>query len=139
MSDARFVRNVASAKVLDVYGNSTQPGANVIVWDRKSSGIDNQLWTYEGEYLINKNSGLVLEAPLVNGKIVPGTPLIQARQTRGANQLWVYDKQYRLVSVCDRNLCIWGQNGNVTDPGTKAVVDIAIDGEVSQEWMLDIA
>ncbi|KAF9443729.1 carbohydrate-binding module family 13 protein [Macrolepiota fuliginosa MF-IS2] len=133
-----YIRNSASAKVLDVDGGSRQPGANVILWDRKPSGSDNQLWSYGNRYLVNKNSGLVLEAPLADGGLQPGTPVQQAVKRNGAsNQLWIYDRQYRLVSAYDSSLCVWGLDGNVQDPGTKAVVDICIDGEVTQEWMLD--
>lgn len=135
-----FIRNVNSAKVLDVEGGSTAEGASIILWNRDSVGYDNQLWEFDDGYLVNKKSGLCLEAPLTDGQIRPGTPLVQSTRREppnNSNQRWTYDSQYRLVSAGDRNLVLWGQNGDVQDPGTKAVVDFGNDNDSTQEWTFD--
>lgn len=136
-----FIRNVASGQVLDVKDASAQPGASIVLWPRKSSGYDNQLWKYEDGFLVNKASGLVLEVPGYEGggNIGPGTSLVQNTRREppdSLNQLWAYNYQH--LMPYDPKVTLWGQNGDVSTPGTKAVVDARTDGEFSQEWMLDI-
>ncbi|MBF6333298.1 RICIN domain-containing protein [Nocardia transvalensis] len=135
-----FIRNVASGKVLDVEGGSTAPGAAIIVWDRKSSDYDNQLWRYDEGFIVNKKSGLCLEVPGYEGGggIKPGTSLVQAarrEQPDSLNQLWAYN--YQSPMPYDPKVCLWGEDGDVSTPGTKIVVDTRMQHEVTQEWMFD--
>jgi galactan endo-1,6-beta-galactosidase len=59
------VANRKSGKVLDVSGESTDEGGEIIQWDDKTDGNDNQRWAWEGEgkerRLKSKSSGLVLD------------------------------------------------------------------------------
>ena len=59
------VVNRKSGKVLDVYGDSRDEGADIIQWDDKAEDNDNQRWSWEGEgkdrRLKAKSSGLVLD------------------------------------------------------------------------------
>ncbi len=48
-----------------------QPDANVILFPRKHTGFDNQLWEYDIGFLVNKGSGLVLEVPGYGKKVDP--------------------------------------------------------------------
>lgn len=136
-----FIRNVVSGKVLDVKDGSTNPGSSVIIWDRKSINYDNQLWSYDSGFLINKDSGLVLEVPGYEGggNITPGTELVintRREQPESLNQLWAYNYQY--IMPYDPRVSLWVKDGNVNTPGNIVVVDKRIHGEVTQEWMLDI-
>jgi hypothetical protein len=136
-----FIRNVASGKTLDVIGGSKEPGESIVIWDRKNINYDNQLWKYEDGFIVNKNSGLVLEIPGYEsgGNIKTGTGLIQAErrsQPDNLNQLWAYNYQY--IMPYDPKVCLWGKDGDVNTPGNKIIVDNRIHGEVTQEWMFDI-
>jgi hypothetical protein len=57
--------NRKSKKVLDVFGDSKDEGAEIIIWDDKSEGFDNQRWSWVGEgkerRLKSKSSDLVLD------------------------------------------------------------------------------
>jgi len=39
-----YIRSKLSGKVLDVKGNSMDPGAEVVMWTKKDENADNQLW-----------------------------------------------------------------------------------------------
>ncbi len=39
-----FIRSKLSGLVLDIKGEKATPGTQVVTWDRKDSGNDNQLW-----------------------------------------------------------------------------------------------
>lgn len=139
--DYFFIRNVVSGKVLDVRDGSTDAGASVLLWDRKPRDNDNQLWKYDEGFIVNKNSGLVLEVPGYEGggNIKPGTSLVQAERRappHSLNQLWAYN--YSHLMPYDPKVCLWGENGDVSTPGVNAVVDRCDIGDVSQEWMLDL-
>ncbi|WP_433272410.1 RICIN domain-containing protein [Actinosynnema sp. CS-041913] len=134
-----FIRNVASGKVLDVKDNSKEAGASIILWGRKAGGYDNQLWKYDNGFLVNKNSGLCLEVQGVSGTgIPPGTAVVQAERRErphSINQLWAYNYQH--LMPYDPKVSLWGENGDVNTPGTKAVVGIRIHHEITQQWMFD--
>lgn len=135
-----FIRNADSGQVLDVQDGSAEPGAPVILWPRKSSGYDNQLWTYDSGFLVNKASGLVLEVPGYEsgGNITPGTSLVQntrREQPASLNQLWAYNYQH--LMPYDPKVSLAGQGGDVSTPGTKAVVDRFDFNELRQAWTLE--
>jgi hypothetical protein len=66
------VVNRKSGKVLDVFEESTEEGGQIIQWDDKSEGTDNQRWSWVGggkeRRLKSKSSGLVLD--MDDGKAV---------------------------------------------------------------------
>ncbi|WP_406502815.1 RICIN domain-containing protein [Streptomyces sp. NBC_00212] len=115
-----FIRNVDSGQVLDVKDGSAEPGASVVLWPRKSSGFDNQLWTYDSGFLVNKASGLVLEVQGYEsgGSITLGTSLVQNTRREppaSLNQLWAYN--YRHLMPYDPKVSLAGQGGDVSTPG----------------------
>ncbi|MFC4376304.1 RICIN domain-containing protein [Nocardia halotolerans] len=135
-----FIRNVASDLMLDVKGASTQPGAGIVLEDRNTSGTANsQLWKYDNGFIVNVNSGLVLEVPGFEGggNIRPGSALAQAdkrEQPDSLNQLWAYN--YEHLMPYDPKVCVQGQGGE-TSAGTEVVADHLIMHELTQQWMLD--
>lgn len=136
-----FIRNVASGKVLDVKDGLTNPGSSVIIWDRKGINYDNQLWSYDSGFLINKSSGLILEVPGYEegGSITPGTGLVintRREQPKNINQLWAYN--YNYIIPYDPKVSLCGKDSDVNTNGNIIVVDNLIHGEVTQEWILDI-
>jgi len=78
--------NRKSGKVLDVYGDSRDEGANIIQWDDKAEDNDNQRWSWEGEgkdrRLKAKSSSLVLDVG-EDGKLVQ-----QKADEKAKGQLW---------------------------------------------------
>lgn len=135
-----FIRNVASDLVLDVKGAGTQSGAGIVLERRKAGGTtDSQLWKYDNGFIVNLNSGLVLEVPGFEGggSIQPGTSLAQAdkrEQPDSLNQLWAYN--YEHLMPYDPKVCIQGQGGE-TKAGTEVVADRLVLHEIEQQWMLD--
>ncbi len=78
--------NRKSGKVLDVYGESQDEGTEIIQWDDKSEGNDNQRWSWEGEgqdrRLKSKSSGLVLD-------VAEGGKVVQRKaDPKAKGQLW---------------------------------------------------
>jgi hypothetical protein len=80
------VVNRKSGKVLDVYGDSRDEGADIIQWDEKAEDNDNQRWSWDGagqdRRLRAKSSGLVLD-------VEEGGRLVQRKaDAKAAGQLW---------------------------------------------------
>lgn len=136
-----YIRNVHSGLVVDIEDGSTAAGARAIVWHRKSSSSANQLWKYDDGFLVNKNSGLVLEVVGYQGggSIAPGTPVAQARRREkpeNLNQLWAYN--HEMLMPYDPKVTLSARDGNFA-AGTEVVVDTSQMGDLRQEWMFDIA
>ncbi|MEV6659700.1 RICIN domain-containing protein [Nocardia fluminea] len=134
-----FISNVASGLVLDVKGASKQPGTAITFEDRKPSGAtSSQLWKYDSGFLVNTNSGLVLEVESYEGggQISPGTALVQTerrQQPHSLNQLWAYNYQH--LMPYDPRVCIQGKDGQADPAGTAAVADTLRMNEPTQQWM----
>lgn len=116
----------------------------MIIWNKKTQGNDNQLWSYEGGFITNKNSGLVLEVSGYGensnscvykifsltpdfiedgGQITPGAPLVQAakrEQPKSLNQLWAYN--YKHLMPYDPKVSVAVEGNNVTTAGSNAIV-----------------
>ncbi|WP_327120616.1 RICIN domain-containing protein [Nocardia sp. NBC_01730] len=136
-----YIRNVHSGLVVDIKDGSTAEGARAIVWDRKSSDSANQLWRYDRGFLVNKNSGLVLEVVghEGGGSIAPGTPVAQARKRerpKSLNQQWAYNRE--MLMPYDPDVALSARDGNFA-AGTEVVVDTTQMGDPRQEWMFDTA
>ncbi|SOE79922.1 Ricin-type beta-trefoil lectin domain-like [Streptomyces sp. OV198] len=136
-----FIRNYESNLVLDIADGSTAPGGRVILWDRKPSDNDNQLWKYDEGFLVNKKSGLVLEVPGYEngGSINPGTVLVQNKrreQPKSLNQLWAYN--YGYLMPYDPKVVVSAEGDNLTR-GTAVAVDRAVDfpNNIRQQWTLE--
>jgi hypothetical protein len=91
---------------LDVEGESADEGANIIVWDDKSDGIDNQRWALNGQdnphRIQSKLSGLVLDVE--DGNIVQ-----HAANEKAKSQLWQLveikaPRYFKLVNVASGKL-----------------------------------
>ncbi|WP_194826266.1 RICIN domain-containing protein [Nocardia sp. XZ_19_231] len=137
--DSFYIRNVASNLVVDIEGGSADAGAPAVVWDRKSTGDAHQLWTYDEGFLVNKNSGLVLEVVGYESgsNIAAGTPVAQAlrrESPESLNQLWAYN--YQMLMSYDPKVTLTAREGNFT-AGTAVVVDRTERDDPRQQWMFD--
>lgn len=86
----RTIKNMAKGTVLDVYGQQTQPGANIIHW--KATGKTNQEWSIlpSGQYykIQSKMSGLVLD---IKARLTTdNTPIVQWNDNGHDNQQWIF-------------------------------------------------
>ncbi|ORZ05712.1 hypothetical protein BCR41DRAFT_278629, partial [Lobosporangium transversale] len=94
-----YIKSRASALVLDVehgfFRDHTKPGAYLELNNQKLFAsakrhalLELQLWRFENGFIINRRTGLVLDAS--EGALKPGTRLIQwTRKTEdNANQQW---------------------------------------------------
>ena len=135
-----FITNLASGLVLEVEDASTQPGARIILENSKTGDATSaQLWKYDNGYIINTNSGLVLEVGGYEGggKISVGSALVQAERREpptSLNQLWAYNYQH--LMPYDPRVCVQGKDGTADPAGTAAVVDSLQMNEPPQQWML---
>ncbi|KAI8374464.1 ricin B lectin domain-containing protein [Radiomyces spectabilis] len=124
--------------VLDVSWDSVKSNAKVIVWPKKDTDNDNQLWTYDNGYIINKNSGLgkvmllglwkyvlltyCFRALLLSSVGYTGgdKQVIQYKRKMiedAQNQRWYYREDGFIYPQVDPNLVL-DIRGNWTKPGT---------------------
>ncbi|MEU9291905.1 RICIN domain-containing protein [Streptomyces sp. NPDC048275] len=136
-----FIRNFESGLVLDIADGSTEPGGRAILWDRKPSDNDNQLWKYDEGFFVNKKSGLVLEVPGYEngGNIKLGTALVQNKrreQPESLNQLWA--SNYGYLMPYDPKVVVSAEGDNLTR-GAAVVVDSSVDfpNNIRQQWAFD--
>ena len=78
--------NRKSGKVLDVNDDSKEEGGDIIIWDDKTEGTDNQRWAWVGDakerQIKSKSSGLVLD---VDGE---GQLIQKKADEKSKKQLW---------------------------------------------------
>jgi hypothetical protein len=93
-----FIKSKLNGMVLDVQGANSTEGTPTIMWSRKDSGIENQLWAFEsgpeGYFFIkSKLNGMVLDVQGANS--TEGTPTIMwSRKDSGIeNQLWALESE----------------------------------------------
>ncbi|KAI7847314.1 ricin B lectin domain-containing protein [Circinella umbellata] len=104
--------------VLDVALDSIKSTAKIVVWPKKESDNDNQLWMYDHGYLINKNSGLVLD--IQGGVLENDKQVIQYKRKMiedAQNQRWYYREDGFIYPQVNPNLVL-DIRGNWTKPGT---------------------
>ncbi|PHZ07823.1 ricin B-like lectin [Rhizopus microsporus ATCC 52813] len=114
-----YIQSKCSHKmVLDVTQDSLKAAAKVIVWPKKTKDNDNQLWMYDHGYIINKNSGMVLDVQ--GGVIESDKQIIQYRRKMvedAHNQRWNYRDDGFIYLQANPNLVL-DIRGNWTKPGT---------------------
>ncbi|CAO3668523.1 unnamed protein product [Rhizopus microsporus] len=114
-----YIQSKCSHKmVLDVTQDSLKAAAKVIVWPKKTKDNDNQLWMYHHGYIINKNSGMVLDVQ--GGIIESDKQIIQYRRKMvedAHNQRWNYRDDGFIYLQANPNLVL-DIRGNWTKPGT---------------------
>ncbi|CAO3626169.1 unnamed protein product [Cunninghamella blakesleeana] len=123
---------------LDVSWDSLKQAAKIVVWPKKSgSDKDNQLWMYDNGYIINKNSGLVLD---VQGGILESDKQViqyKRKMTEDAhNQRWYYREDGFIYPQVNANLVL-DIRGNWTKPGTVVLLyERKFKDNQNQKWDL---
>ncbi|CAO3676681.1 unnamed protein product [Umbelopsis vinacea] len=118
--------------VLDVEWDSLKTSARIVAWPRKEKLNNNQLWSYDQGFLINKNSGLVLD--IIGGALQNDRQLIQQKRKmiEGSNdQRWFYREDGYLYPRNDPNL------GNSDKPGAQILLyNRKYEDNLNQLWDL---
>jgi len=123
--------------VLDVEWDSLKTSARIVAWPRKEKLNDNQLWSYDRGFLINKNSGLVLD--VTGGALQNDRQIIQQKRKviEGANdQRWFYREDGYLYPRNDPNLVL-DIRGNSFKPGAQILLyNRKYEDNINQLWDL---
>ncbi|KAI7903298.1 ricin B lectin domain-containing protein [Cokeromyces recurvatus] len=133
-----YIQSKCSHKmVLDVTADSLKAVARIIVWPKKTKNCDNQLWTYDNGYLINKNSGMVLDVQ--GGILESDKPIIQYKRKmteEADNQRWFYREDGFIYPQSTPNLVL-DIRGNWTKPGTVVLLyERKYEDNLNQLWDL---
>ncbi|KAI8646075.1 ricin B lectin domain-containing protein [Parasitella parasitica] len=114
-----YIQSKCSHKmVLDVSADSLKAAAKIVVYPKKAKDIDNQLWMYDNGYIINKNSGMVLDVQ--GGPLESDKQIIQYKRKMvedAENQRWYYREDGVIYPQTNPNLVL-DIRGNWTKPGT---------------------
>ncbi|KAI7886510.1 ricin B-like lectin [Lichtheimia hyalospora FSU 10163] len=133
-----FIQSKCAHKmVIDVAMDSHKDSAKIVVWPKKEQNFDNQLWMYDSGYIINKNSGLVLD--VLGGVLENDKQIIQYRRKMvedAQNQRWYYREDGFLYPQVNPNLVL-DIRGNWTKPGTVVLLyDRKFSDNENQLWDL---
>ncbi|KAI8359154.1 ricin B lectin domain-containing protein [Blakeslea trispora] len=133
-----FIQSKCSHKmVIDVSYDSLKAAAKIVVWPKKAKDYDNQLWTYDNGYIINKNSGMVLDVQ--GGILESDKQVIQYKRKMiedAHNQRWYYREDGFIYPQTDPNLVL-DIRGNWTKPGTVVLLyERKYEDNMNQLWDL---
>lgn len=123
-----FIRSAMHGKVLDVQEASKEPGAAVVVWSKKATPEDNQLWATDEHGIIrSKLNGFALTASSGGFKLHP-------YDAENDKQQWTYEgtKIFNKTNP-KRTLDISGED---TADGAK-VIPYGYNGGANQQWYFD--
>ncbi|GES81070.1 carbohydrate-binding module family 13 protein [Rhizophagus clarus] len=118
MIDYYWIIAKHSGKVLEVEGGSTN-SAKIIQYFKKAEdnpSVGTQLWYFDGKFIVNKKSGLVLD--VCGDKIQSGTNIIQfpSHAIPASNQEWDYDRENNTINLrYDRDFVIEVKDGSKDD------------------------
>ncbi|RUS28619.1 ricin B lectin domain-containing protein [Jimgerdemannia flammicorona] len=101
-----FITSGANGLVLDIKNASKKPDQALVVSKQKHHDNDSQLWSCDNDFIINKNSGLVLD--IRGGQVLSNKQIIQYNRklTQAAhNQRWGYRDGF-IYSLADPNLVL---------------------------------
>ncbi|KAG2198890.1 ricin B lectin domain-containing protein [Mucor mucedo] len=133
-----FIQSKCSHQmVLDVHLDSLKAAAKVVVWPKKTKDMDNQLWMYDHGYIINKNSGMVLDVQ--GGMLENDKQIIQYKRKMiedAQNQRWYYREDGVIYPQVNPNLVL-DIRGNWTKPGTVVLLyNRKYEDNLNQLWDL---
>ncbi|KAG0743129.1 hypothetical protein G6F57_003252 [Rhizopus arrhizus] len=123
--------------VLDVTQDSLKAAAKIVVSPKKTKDNDDQLWMHDHGYIINKNSGMVLDVQ--GGILESDKQIIQYRRKMiedAHNQRWYYREDGFIYPQVNPNLVL-DIRGNWTKPGTVVLLyDRKYSDNLNQLWDL---
>ncbi|EIE86504.1 hypothetical protein G6F46_007824 [Rhizopus delemar] len=136
---AFFIVSQLNGRVLDVAGGSTENAAKIVVWSKKDSDNDNQLWVYRDGYFANVKSGKVLDVK--GNKIEKDAHIIQydAQEVSDdhKNQTWTIDGNGFIHTFASKDLVLDIKGGKDED-GAEVILYEKKQGSVAanQQWQL---
>ncbi|GBC21509.2 carbohydrate-binding module family 13 protein [Rhizophagus irregularis DAOM 181602=DAOM 197198] len=91
-----------SGKVIEVECGSLHSSSKIIQYNKKSeddSSVGTQLWYFDGKFIVNKRSGLVLD--VYEGQFQNGARIIQfpTHAVPAVNQEWDYDYENNTINL----------------------------------------
>ena len=133
------IKNLAWGTVVDVEGELTTPGTDIICYQEKTTKNNNQKWKIvpsgAGYKIVSKSSGLVLD---VEDRLPWNyTHIIQWNDTGDDNQQWIFtpvvvdDGVYTIQSVSSGKYLDLSAN-----PGSPNVVQMTGNESNTQKWMI---
>ncbi|KAG1050128.1 hypothetical protein G6F43_007577 [Rhizopus delemar] len=134
-----FIVSKLNGRVLDVKGSSIENAAPIVVWSKKSSDNQNQLWVYRSGYFANVNSEKVLDVK--GNKIEKNAHIIQydAKQTdeSNVNQSWTFDANGYIYTHSNPDLVL-DIKGAQDEDGAEVILYEKKQGTVAanQQWQL---
>ncbi|ORY99019.1 ricin B lectin domain-containing protein [Syncephalastrum racemosum] len=136
-----YIQSRLCGKVIDVDGASLKSDAKVLIWTPKhNEDRDNQLWSYQDGYLVNKKSNKVLD--IRGGNLKENMPIIQYDRKLTAdahNQQFGYSKDGHIYVLVEPHMVLDIRGAAVQD-GSRVILyhkKPAIDGDnLNQLWDL---
>ncbi|KAI9323284.1 ricin B lectin domain-containing protein [Dichotomocladium elegans] len=133
-----YIQSRCSHKmVLDVAWDSFKASAKIVVWPKKDDDIENQLWMHDHGFIINRNSGLVLD--VAGGILANDKQVIQYNRKMvedAQNQRWAYGADGTIYPQVNPGLVL-DIRGNWTKPGTAVLLyNRKQTGNENQQWDL---
>ncbi|KAJ8652222.1 hypothetical protein O0I10_012130 [Lichtheimia ornata] len=131
-----YIKSVQNGCVIDVYNGETSADTELIIWPQKYNDNENQLWRFEGGYLINQKSNLVMD--IRGGDITSDKPIIQydRKLTAAENQRWAYSNGF--VHVASNPRLVLDIKGGSDKKGTKVILYERKDSDnANQQWTIE--
>ncbi|KAI7877845.1 ricin B-like lectin [Lichtheimia hyalospora FSU 10163] len=163
-----YIKSVQNGCVIDVYNGETSADTELIIWPQKYNDNENQiaayasfvayqLWRFEGGYLINQKSNLVMDIrggkhtmvyekkmewdsnmQALIGDITSDKPIIQydRKMTAAENQRWAYSNGF--VHVASNPRLVLDIKGGSDKKGTKVILYERKDSDnANQQWTIE--
>ncbi|KAF7720648.1 hypothetical protein EC973_006737 [Apophysomyces ossiformis] len=130
-----FIESIKNGMVLDVYDGEISDDAKLIVWPRKESDNENQLWSFDNGFLINKKSGKVVDVH--GGNLKSDAKIVQfdRKTTTTGNQRWGYRDGFIYIRADPR--LVLDIKGESDHEGTQVILYARKDKDnENQQWRL---
>ncbi|KAG0349525.1 ricin B lectin domain-containing protein [Gamsiella multidivaricata] len=115
--------------VLDASNSSTEPGSEIILWNKREEDNENQKWIYDDKQIRNKKTGLVLTAPQLSRNVA----VDQQHPTGAETQRFEY-YDYTISAEANEDLVL-GILGAKSEGARVALVPRDNDSDL-QQWTI---
>ncbi|ORZ20456.1 ricin B lectin domain-containing protein [Absidia repens] len=132
-----YIKTITGENVMDVHEGKTESGAHIIIWQQKTGeDRDNQLWSFENGFLINKKSSLVLDIDGGDLKAEKKLQQFDRKATRTHNQRWGFRDNF-IYSRADPRIVLDIKGGD-EDEGTRVITyKRKTEDNSNQQWTIE--